>query len=104
VRSTHAALALVFAGVVNRVSVWEPFLEKYMNVKSPVVEAWRDEGRAEGRSTAVRLVLRLGEPRLGPCPAESRTVLDQILALDRLERLVVAATTAASWDALLATP
>ncbi|MBA2449598.1 MAG: hypothetical protein H0V51_16380 [Chloroflexi bacterium] len=65
--------------------------------------AGRAEGEAAGRAAEARaILLRLGRERFGPPDARTRTALDQIDDLDRLEPLTVRLLKVGSWDDLLA--
>src|SRR5262249_38651847 len=47
-RSSFAALALVFAELTGRKSLWSTALEKWNMRESQVVKEWKAEGRTEG--------------------------------------------------------
>lgn len=70
-------------------------------------EEGREEGRAEGETQgqlreARRVILRIGERRLGPPPADAADLLGAIDDLAALEQLVDRALTASAWSELLA--
>jgi hypothetical protein len=60
-----------------------------------------DEGQEKGTKKAILLV---GEKRLGPPDASIKTRLDLVTDLERLDRMIVKAVTAASWQEILETP
>ena len=68
------------------------------------VDEGRDEGREEGRlSEARRLVISLASERLGLPDLSTRSQVEVIDDLDRLERMVRRTFTAGSWQELVAT-
>jgi predicted transposase YdaD len=70
-----------------------------------IVRRAREEGREEGRAEeARRLLLLLGEPKLGPVDDATRAAIEGLSDLARLEELLVRSETAASWQELLPTP
>jgi hypothetical protein len=68
---------------------------------SSALELILEEGAVK---EAKRLLLRIGQKRLGPASEEMRASLQAINDLDRLDRLADAVLSAASWSELLATP
>jgi hypothetical protein len=62
------------------------------------VETGREGGRAD---EARRLVIRLGERRLGPIPVPTRAALQAIFDVERLESLIDRVFEVRSWDELL---
>jgi predicted transposase YdaD len=70
---------------------------------SSTYQAIVDEGRAEGRAEGERrLLLLVGESRLGPPDEVTRSKLDGIADADVLERLARRLLTVSSWAELLA--
>ena len=59
---------------------------------------WEARGRAEGER---RLLLLLGEQKLGPAPSAIRARLEAIDQVERLEDLGRRLLSAPSWEALL---
>jgi len=76
----------------------------YQMILEEGIERGRVEGRAEGRADGERrLLVLLGEERLGPLDAVMRARLDAIDDVAELERLARQLLTASSWQELLAT-
>lgn len=86
--------------------------------ESVTYQAILDEGRQEGRreglqegrqeglqmgqvAEAQRILLRLGEKRLGPCPPETRAQIEALLDVQRLETLTERLLDVEDWDELL---
>ena len=70
-----------------------------------IVEEGLVRGRAEGRIAGERrLLLLLGEARLGPPDAVTRARVDALSDVDEVERLARRVLTASSWAELLAAP
>jgi hypothetical protein len=66
-------------------------------------EEGREMGREEGQFVeARRLLLRLGEKRLGACPAATRAAVEAIPSLERLEALTERLLDVETWNELLA--
>jgi predicted transposase YdaD len=68
--------------------------------ESSTYQAILDEGRAEG---ARKVLLRLGAKRFGPPDDRTRTAIEGITKLRRLERLAERSLDVSSWEELLAT-
>ena len=60
-----------------------------------------DEGQEKH---AKKTVLSVGGKRLGPPAASATARLDSITDLERLDRMILQAVTAASWQEILDTP
>jgi hypothetical protein len=60
-----------------------------------------DEGQ---KKQAKKVVLLVGEERLGPPDESVKAYLDDITDLDCLDRMILQAVTAASWQEILDTP
>lgn len=80
-----------------------------MHEISPVVEEWREQGRAQGREQGVLLALRetlirLGQRRFRRVSAAARRALEAISDRGRLERMIDRILDAESWQDLLDTP
>jgi 16S rRNA U1498 N3-methylase RsmE len=60
-----------------------------------------DEGQAKHAKKAVLIV---GEERFGPPDESVRTRLEGFTDLERLDRMILQAVTAASWQEILDTP
>jgi hypothetical protein len=68
-----------------------------------ILEEGAAKGRREGALTeAKRILLRLGQGRLGPPDARVRSALEGITDVERLEALGERVYSAASWEELLA--
>jgi hypothetical protein len=77
-------------------------MEEFATHKA-MVRRGREEGREEGRAEEARRVLRLqGETKFGPPDATTRTAVQNINDLARLEALAVRLESAGSWQDLLA--
>jgi hypothetical protein len=64
-----------------------------------------DEGREEGREQEARAaVLVVGEVRLGQAPDAFLAQLARVTDLEHLERMIVRAVTATTWQEVLDTP
>jgi hypothetical protein len=71
--------------------------------ESTTYQAIVAEGRAEGRAEeARRLLLMLGEEKLGVADAASRAAVEAIGEVERLEDLIKKVSGAGSWRELLA--
>jgi predicted transposase YdaD len=71
--------------------------------ESVTYQAILREGREEGQIAAMqRILLRLGEKRLGPCPPSARAAIESIHSVERLETLTERLLDAENWDELLA--
>ena len=69
------------------------------------VKEGRQQGRQEGRIEGARaLILRQGQARFGPPDEPTRTAIEAINDLERLERLSDRVLTATTWAELLAEP
>jgi hypothetical protein len=64
-----------------------------------LVESSRAEGRAE---EARRMLVRIGESRLGPVPASVQASLTSISDIEELERLAIRVSAVQSWNDLFA--
>jgi flagellar biosynthesis/type III secretory pathway protein FliH len=65
-------------------------------------EVGREEGRQEGQVvTSRKILIMLAEPRLGKLTPRVKKRLDSISDADVLEKLIIQAVTANSWDELL---
>lgn len=58
----------------------------------------------EGREQVKKAVLLVGVQRLGPADEAIKAELDKINDLERLDRMLYHAVTAASWQEILDTP
>jgi predicted transposase YdaD len=86
---------------------WESIKHWFQGVtamrESSVYQGLLQEGRAEGRAEeARRILLRQGEIRFGLADAASRTMLETIAELERLERLTERVLKVSSWKELFA--
>ena len=73
--------------------------------ESTTYQAILEEGRAEGRAEGERRgLLLLGSQRLGPPDATTRSALNAIDSVERLERMLERLLKVESWEELLATP
>jgi predicted transposase YdaD len=67
-----------------------------------ILRRGKAEGLKEGRVTEARnLLLRLGEKRFGPVDPQSRTALEGLTELDRLEQLLDRMLDVKTWQQLL---
>jgi hypothetical protein len=96
-RANYASLALVFAGLTRHLDRWKQALEGWNVKKSPVVEEWRAEARAEARRDDILHLLGLRFP--GQVPPEVVAAVESQANLDELSRWLDAVVTSPSLDA-----
>ena len=82
------------------------FRRDHGHERSSSIQAWLEEGRIKGlqeglAEEARRIILRLGQIRLGTPGETVKTQLDAIPQLDKLERLTERLLIVSSWDELL---
>ncbi len=69
----------------------------------PLTISWKEEGRTEGRvEEARRVLLRIGEKRLGPPSTTTSDQIGAISSIPRLERMLDRLVEVDKWDELLA--
>jgi hypothetical protein len=105
VRSTLAAFTRIFAEHVDRLEIWQRVLEGWNVEDSPVILEWIRQGEVRGRIEEARaILLRLGRRQFGRVTKATRTALESIVDLERLERMSERLLEVESWQDLLATP
>ncbi len=73
--------------------------------ESTTYQAILAEGRAEGQAVEARkILLHLGGKRFGPPDVRTRTAIEAIADVERLEQLTERLLDVSSWEELLATP
>ena len=86
VRATLGSLALVFAELAKRGTVWQDGLRGWNVLKSKIVEEWREEARVEARLATCRETLQaLLEERFGAVPRKWARRIQQTTDLARLK-------------------
>jgi hypothetical protein len=93
-RSNYAALALIFAELTRHQALWQKTLEGWNVRKSPIVEEWKAEGKAEGYRQALLQLLRLRFPT--PLDRELLAVVEAEADLAKLSQWVDAVAKSAS--------
>lgn len=103
-RADYGHLALVFARLTDNFDPWRKTLEDWTMKRSPVVDAWREEGRSEGRLQTLRAdLLQTLEVRFpGEIPDEIRSCIEGTNDPSDLQRWFNAALSAASLEAFRA--
>ncbi len=95
-------MTVIFADLAGRVAEWRRGLQGWNVLKSPIMEAVRQDVRLEERRDTIS---RIGRQRFGRAPSrKQRADLDAITDADRLERMRDRLLLAESWADLLATP
>lgn len=95
-RAQYGALALTFADLGGRASIWKRELEGWNMGESRVINEWRAEGRLAGERLALKRFLQ-GRFRL-PLPGDLQTAIDGQTDLAVLARWIDAAAIVSSLD------
>jgi hypothetical protein len=82
--------------MLDNIDPWEALVRD-----SSAYEEFEENGAIR---EAQRIIIRVGQKRLGIADEATTAALKAIIDLDRLERLADAVLSAASWRELLATP
>lgn len=102
-RSDYRDLALVFAELARNKTAWNAGLEGWNEMRSALVDGWKEEGRVEGRVEKAReLLVALGGRRYGEPDAEAARLIKALTDEDTLERLALRVYEVESWGELLA--
>jgi predicted transposase YdaD len=98
------AATYILLGLRHSRAVAQALLQGVRSMKeSSTWQAIVEEGRAEGAvQEARKLLMRLGEKKIGRPSARTQALLERIADLDRLEALIERLETVDSWRALLA--
>lgn len=100
--------AYILMGLRFQPDVSAALLQGVVRMKeSSTYQVILQEGRREGEQVgsvaeARRILLMLGEERLGPAPAEVRQLVERESGVERLEELVRRIVSVSSWDQLFA--
>ena len=95
-RAQYGALAVTFADLVDRASLWKRELEGWNMGESRVINEWRAEGRLAGERQALRRFL---QGRFGsPLPVDMQALIDAQSDFEVLARWIDAAAMVSSLD------
>ncbi len=105
-RANYRDLALVFAELAKNRRAWAAGLKGWNEMRSALVESWKDEGRVEGHKegrveAAREVLLGLGARRFGTPDAAVARTLEEIRDEKVLRQLALRVLDVQTWGDLL---
>ena len=98
-RSEYGGLAMVLADAAGRAEIWKQALKEWNVIRSKIVDEWRAEGEAKGRTEGrTTTIVAFLEARYKSIPADLIQAIHSTIDEERLAKLVMLTATANSLE------